>query len=603
MTTTTDDSLSPPASRAPPRRANDGTRTVKAARAEAEAAQTQLQALLALTDTALSSLALDDLLRELLGRVTAVMQVDQIAIFLLDADGQTLTLRAARGVLEEMIGHGQVPVGRGYVGRIAASREPAIVNAPADADFYAVPPRLREQMRALLGVPLPVTDLVLDPLVGTRMSRLVGVLYIGSTTPRQFIAVDVQLLQRAADRIALAIDHALVYATEQDARRRAEAALSRALVSESQATDRAEQLHTILETIADGVAVYDAEGRPLQTNRAYRELFALERGPAGFEALPSLDRAGLLHLRDRTGAPLPLARNPASRALRGEVVTGQEADMRARAFDGRELELNVSAAPIRDPDGRIVGAVADVRDLTERNCLEREREAAHTSEEAAHEASQRMETFVAAAAHDLRASLTTTIGFISLAQGKTEQLAATVHGAYPDLAPSVAAVRNRLHDADHSADRLARLLSLLFDTAAIRAGTLELHCAPCDLAMLVREQVEALRVVAPERAMLLRMPTGGGRVPVEADADRIGEVVTNYVSNALKYSPPDRPIYVSVEARSECARGGARRGTRHSQGRAGAPVGAVPPRTWSRSAGRCNEWEPGAWALRVQGHH
>ena len=69
-----------------------------------EAAQTQLQALLALTDSALSSLALDDLLRELLGRVTAVLRVDQIAIFLLDEDGQTLTLHAARGVLEEAIG-------------------------------------------------------------------------------------------------------------------------------------------------------------------------------------------------------------------------------------------------------------------------------------------------------------------------------------------------------------------------------------------------------------------------------------------------------------------------------------------------------------------
>jgi signal transduction histidine kinase len=475
------------------------------------------------------------------------MGVDQIAIFLLNEDRQTLALRATRGLLEEMIGHEWVTVGRGFIGRIAASREPEILNAPADPDFYMVPPRLREQLRALVGVPLLVADSVTDPLDGTQVSRLVGVLSIGSTTPRQFIEVDVQLLQRAADHIALAIDHALVYAAEQDARRRAEAALSRALVSESQATDRAEQLHTILETIADGVAVYDAAGRPIQTNRAYRELFALERGPVGFEALPSLERAKLLHLRELTGAPLPLARNPASRALRGEVVSGPGEDMRARAFDGRELELSVSAAPMWGPDGRVVGAVTDVRDLTKHNRLEREREEAH-------EASRRMETFVATAAHDLRTPLTATVGYLDLALSKIEQLAAAARETYPDLAPRMSVMHDRVKAASQGADRLKRLLRLLFDTAAIRAGQLELHLAPCDPVALVREQVAAMRVAAPDRTIRLRVRARGMPIVVEADADRIGEVVTNYMSNALKYSPPDRPVDVSVEARSACAR-------------------------------------------------
>src|SRR5262249_49399501 len=80
--------------------------------------------------------------------------------------------------------------------------------------------------------------------------------------------------------------------------------------------------------------------------------------------------------------------------------------------------------------------------------------------------------------------------------------------------------------------------------------------ALCDLATLVREQVEALRVAAPGRTIRLRMPAGGGPILVDADADRIREVVANYVTNALKYSPPDRPVSVSVslEARSACAR-------------------------------------------------
>ncbi len=330
----------------------------EATRVEAEATNAQLQAMQALTDTALSHLALDDLLRELLGRVTAVLGVDNVAILLLDENDQTLTVRAARGPEEEAIGRTRIPVGQGFSGRIAASKEPLIVDDLAT--FEAGRPLLGPKLRAVVGVPL----LMEEQMAGQpAVDRLVGVLHVGSVAPRRFTAADVELLQRAADRVALAIGRALLYAAEQNARQQAEAALARALVSETEATGRAQRLQTILETMADGVAVYDAQGRPVQMNRAYRELYALERAPAGFESLSALDRARLLHLRDAvTGAPLPLERVPIARALRGELVTGPEADLLLRTFDGRELEVNASAVPMREPDGRIVGTMSVLRD-------------------------------------------------------------------------------------------------------------------------------------------------------------------------------------------------------------------------------------------------
>src|SRR5258706_11717059 len=84
----------------PPTPAEDSVPALEAVRAEAAATNAQLQAMQALTDTALSHLALDDLLRELLGRVTTVLGVDTVGILLLNADGQTLTVRAARGLGE-----------------------------------------------------------------------------------------------------------------------------------------------------------------------------------------------------------------------------------------------------------------------------------------------------------------------------------------------------------------------------------------------------------------------------------------------------------------------------------------------------------------------
>jgi signal transduction histidine kinase len=83
---------------------------------------------------------------------------------------------------------------------------------------------------------------------------------------------------------------------------------------------------------------------------------------------------------------------------------------------------------------------------------------------------------------------------------------------------------------------------------------LELDRTPADLVALVREQVETLRVAAPERVIRLHTPQGGAAIPVEADGDRLGQVVTNYVTNALKYSPPDRPVDVAVTAHGGQAR-------------------------------------------------
>jgi PAS domain S-box-containing protein len=522
-------------------------------RVAAERMNAQLQALQALTDTALSHLALDDLLGKLLDRVTGVMGVDHVGILLLDADGRTLRVRAARGVLEDGVGRVQIPMGQGAGGRIAASREPLLVEDLSTCDADAVDARLRKHLRSIAGVPLLVEDQAEDHLV----SRLVGVVSVGSVTPRHFTEADVQLLQRAADRIALAIDRARLYAAEHDARCQAEAALAQAQASEAQAAARAERLHTILETIADGVAVVDTEGRVELQNRAFRELHALEREPARFDALPGRERVRLVHVRDAaTGAPLPFERTALGRVLRGEVGTGPGEDIRMQAFDGRERELNARAAPLRErePDGPIAGAVLVLRDLTERNRLARERETARADELAAREASRRMEAFLAAATHDLRTPLTGVVGYIDLAERQIERLAATAQGERPELLRQVAAVRQRLEDADQGAERLTRLLTLLFDTAAIHADRLELRRGPCDLAALVREQLEALRVAALDRTIRLHVPEGNEPIPIEADADRIGQAVANYVTNALKYSPPDRPVDVSVEVRRGRAR-------------------------------------------------
>jgi signal transduction histidine kinase len=188
--------------------------------------------------------------------------------------------------------------------------------------------------------------------------------------------------------------------------------------------------------------------------------------------------------------------------------------------------------------------------MTERRRLEREREAARANELATREVNRRMEQFLATAAHDTRTPLTATLGYVELAQRQFQRLAAAVRSERPDLARQVEAVRGRLDEVGHGAERLSRLVEVLFDTAAIRSGRLELHRAPCDLAALVGEQVAEQRMAAPHRMIRLHTPAAGRFIPVipvEADADRIGQVVANFLTNALKYAPPEHPVDMTVE--------------------------------------------------------
>jgi signal transduction histidine kinase len=93
----------------------------------------------------------------------------------------------------------------------------------------------------------------------------------------------------------------------------------------------------------------------------------------------------------------------------------------------------------------------------------------------------------------------------------------------------------------------------LFDTSQLHAGKLELHCEPFDLAAHLREHLKALRMSAPERTIRLDV-SPKQPLDVVADADRIGQVIANYVTNALKYSPPDQPIDVQASVADGHAR-------------------------------------------------
>jgi PAS domain S-box-containing protein len=139
---------------------------------------------------------------------------------------------------------------------------------------------------------------------------------------------------------------------------------------EREVAERAAQLETIFESIADGIIVTDRQGRVIHMNQAIKTLLGIKQDPTG-RTMPQLEALAQYSLRNARGLPLTEAERPINRYLQGEVLTrAHSIDLLIQTRDGRETRLNSTGAPIRDAAGQILGSVQVVRDVTERRRLE-----------------------------------------------------------------------------------------------------------------------------------------------------------------------------------------------------------------------------------------
>lgn len=152
----------------------------------------KLRGIQAITDRALSSLDPQSLLDELVDRVREVLQADTSAVLLLDRPSGQLVATAASGLEEEVQQGVRIALGRGFAGRIAAQGRPVVLDE-VDETKVANAILLEKGIRSLMGAPLLANG------------RAIGVLHVGTLTPRVFSSQEVDLLQLAADRAAIAV--------------------------------------------------------------------------------------------------------------------------------------------------------------------------------------------------------------------------------------------------------------------------------------------------------------------------------------------------------------------------------------------------------------
>ncbi|HEX8728776.1 MAG TPA: ATP-binding protein [Ktedonobacterales bacterium] len=193
---------------------------------------------------------------------------------------------------------------------------------------------------------------------------------------------------------------------------------------------------------------------------------------------------------------------------------------------------------------KLASAVSKLAALVmERERLLREQAAAEARALALTQANQRMNEFLSVAAHELRTPITVIKANLQLLTRRAAQLERQTQagGRSPEDERLAQHGNMLLARTERSLTRLTRLVDDLLDVSRIRAGRLEMRIEPINLCEVARDAVEEQRLAAMGREITLAEPDGAPLMAL-ADATRIDQVITNFVTNALKYSHATAPV-------------------------------------------------------------
>jgi PAS domain S-box-containing protein len=269
-----------------------------------------------------------------------------------------------------------------------------------------------------------------------------------------------------------------------------------------------------------GMMVSDSTGRIYETNDCYAQMVGYSKE----ELLSGAVTWQRLNLPEYQEASAQATRDLFSTG----VILPYEKEYRRK--DGSRVPLLMAGAVIDRERGLVLVVTLDI---SERKAAER-----------------RKEEFLRMVSHELRTPLTAILGSIEIALLHMEMLR-------PALAPETAElptqIEKLLRQASGQVEVETRLVDELLDVSRLETPTFGVSVQQENLVAIVQETVGSWQRAAPLRDIELILPAQE-RVPVLVDAGRIGQVLTNYLTNALKYAPVEQPIGVSLEVEASMAR-------------------------------------------------
>lgn len=275
------------------------------------------------------------------------------------------------------------------------------------------------------------------------------------------------------------------------------------------------RLEAVLRSLPVGVWVADDEGRMIMKKEAADRIWAGEAPLA--DGVEQYEAYAAWH--PETGERLGPRDYPVARALETrEPVKAVELDI--ERFDGTHGAVLVSAAPVLDEDGGVIGVVGIGLDITDRRLTE---QTLRKAKAAAEDAARAKTLFLSTLSHELRTPLNAVIGFADVL---LEGLAGPVNDKQTDL---LARIRS---SAWYQLSMIEEILS--FSRAETGEG--EVLIDRIDMAEVAREIVGMLGQEAVRKGLDVRLETGDAPLPLVTDTRKVRQILTNLLGNAIKFT-------------------------------------------------------------------
>jgi PAS domain S-box-containing protein len=339
-------------------------------------------------------------------------------------------------------------------------------------------------LHALLGS-VEMGPLIVQPLVH-QDERLGVIILSNSRTQRRFTQDDGRLCEALASQVTAAIANARLYQHVSELLRTRQ--------------EEASQRQAILESIADGVVVADAQGRVIMANAAAEHIFETSQDELIGRAISQVYK-GLF----QEEGPLPGVTSPSGVGFLQST------------FELVEKTIRASLAPVYLPEGDLLGVVAVFRDITKEAAAERAKS-----------------RFIATVSHELRTPMTSIKGYLDLLIG--------------GMAGEINATQKRfLSTVKINADRMINVINNMIYVSDLEGASSRLSFKPTDVAEQINEAVAAIREQLEIRDLALSLELADDLPPVRADPARLRQVLDNLLSNACKFTYPGGQIKIGVQ--------------------------------------------------------
>ena len=476
-------------------RVEERTQALAKAMGELTEERDRVETLYRITSQLAISLDLDYVLNRALKLVVEAVAAERASILMLERESGRFICRAALGMGVRLPLEG-VPTrfsrGEGLAGWVVEHREAAIVSDIRQDPRWVEERERRREYRSALAVPLLAGDEVL------------GALLLFHAQPGHFNEDHLLLVDTAAIQVAHAINNAELYRLIRNQAERLGTMLKARQVE-------AAKSQAILEAVADGVIVADADGSIILFNAAAERILEFPRQKA-------LGRT----TREMLGLYGSQARDWMETVARWAAQPGVYAaeEFLAARLDIGDRIVSVHLSPVLMGD-EFLGTVSVFRDVT-----------------AEVEAKRAKTEFVSTVSHELRTPMTSIKGYVELL------LMGAVGAVTDDQQHFLSIIRN-------NADRLTMLVNDLLNISRMESGRMTLSPKMVRMDAMVDQVIAAMEGRAMDKGLALQSDVAPTLPKVIADPDRLAQILTNLVENACSYTPAGGEITVSAAANGD----------------------------------------------------